>query len=358
MDDVEKLKSIKDPTDWIYEEFSESEPDQYSEIRRRLRVTKVKQTTFTGMLNPVAGWWGREYFMEDPEADQIPLGIVKSSRKGVLIHKSTYHKNPWINKEEQLEKNRELAILDENNWIIYELGDWGQFNKGGEFYHQYKRRLHVKPVEFNTQMVSHISFDFNVLPYMTMLVAQIYKRKEEINGKPKLIWTVKIVKEYCLEAPENTTEACLRHFSHDFGKHRPEVIYYGDAMGNKRHEGTGNKTEFKKVREIIQSMIDDGSDRTWRVNPSVMQTRNFINKILAGVEIVPGVIINLEIDPSCKELIKDMEHCKLAADGGKLKVKVKNKKTGQTFEQFGHASDSLSYLICKAFEDYFKANDS
>lgn len=354
LDDPEKLKSIKDISHWLVDEMTETEQGDFAEIQRRLRTQKVKQTQFWGAFNPIANFWGKEYFFPEEYHEIIPIGEVPAKTQNTLIHKSHYSRNPFVNAAEVRMKNQDLALLDENNWIVYEEGNWGKINTGGEFYHQFKRRVHVKPQEYRPELANHLSLDFNVLPYMTLIMAQLERSYEEIDGKRYMVWTARVNREYCLREPENTTEACLRSWEDDYGKQGPDVLYYGDAMGNKRHEGTGNKTEFKLLRDKIARYIDTSSDRTWRANPSVRQSRNFINKILAGVEVAPGVIIRLEIDPSCKELINDLENCKLAADGGKLKIKVKDKKTGQTYEKLNHASDALSYLLCKAFEDYFK----
>jgi hypothetical protein len=353
MDDPEKLKSIKDPSHILYDEFSDSTQADFAELRRRLRTNKVKKTQFWGAMNPVAGWWGRDYFFADPESDVIPLGRVESSRSDTLIMKATYHDNPFVNPYEIQEKNRELAILDENNWIIYEEGNWGKVMTGGEFYHQFKKRIHSGSVEYIPGLPVHISFDFNVLPYMTLIASQVTREAVIRKEKPAVLFTVRMIKEYTLKDPLNTTEACIGAFVDDFGQFNPDVFFYGDAMGNKRHEGTGNKTEFKKVKEMLWKYTDPASDRTFRSNPSVLQGRNFMNKILAEVEIVPGVYIQLIIDNAMKETIKDFESVKLGADG-MLKQRFKDPKTGQTWELFGHTSDAVKYLILKMFEDYFK----
>lgn len=215
----------------------------------------------------------------------------------------------------------------------------------------------MAPTQYKQGLAFHNSYDFNVLPYMTLISTQMAKTIEMINEKQTVVFTINVLKEYCYKSPQNTTEAVTNAWEEDFSKTLPDVFFYGDAMGNKRHEGTGNKTEFKKVKEILYRLIDESSDRTYRVNPSVRQSRNFINKILAGLEVVPGVIIRIVIDPSCKELIADMENCKLGADGNKLKIYTKDKQTQQRYEKHNHASDALSYLVTKAFEDYFKRSD-
>lgn len=366
LDDPAKLKSIKDPSHWFWDEFDESDQEDFAEIRRRLRTKKVRQTQFWGALNPVAGWWGKEYFFPEEYHEIIPLGRIPANTDNTLILKTSYKQNPFVDPVEMEQKNRELAILDENNWTVYEEGNWGRLTTGGEFYSKYKRRLHVGKVDYIPGLADHLTYDFNVLPYMTLLLGQIrrynsyYDEKNfclvEITGpnvKPVTVFEVRIVREYCFKDPRNSTQAVTEQYKADFGHHSPDVLFYGDAMGNKRHEGTGNETEFKKIKELLARFIDDSSNRSWRKNPSVLATREFVNKILAGVEIASGVVIILIIDASCTELIKDMENVKLGADG-KLKQKFTDKKTKQQYELYGHTSDALNYLITKAFEQYFK----
>lgn len=350
LDDPKKLKSIKDPSHWFWDEFDESTLQDYSEIRRRLRTNKVKKTQFMAALNPVAGWWGKEHFFPEQFHEEIPIGEVPAITHDTLILKTSYHDNPFVDREEILMKNKELALLDENNWIVYEEGNWGKLTSGGEFYKTFKRREHVKPVKYNPSLATHLSLDFNVLPYMTNVCANV---ELEVRNQVEYHYYVRIYKEYCLKDPLNTTEACIKAWIEDYGHTNPDVFYYGDAMGNKRHEGQGSKTEFKTVKELLARWIDEGSDRTNRHNPSVLKSREFINRMLAGLPIAENVFVHVEIDPSCKELISDMENVVLGVDG-KLKKKVKDKKTNQVYEQYGHTSDALSYMLVKLFEDIFK----
>jgi phage terminase large subunit len=378
LDDPKKLKSIKDPSHWFWDEFDESDFKDFAEIRRRLRTQKVKQTQFWGALNPVAGWWGKEYFFPEEFHEAMPLGEIPALTENTLILKTSYRQNPHVNHQEMEQKNRELALLDENNWIVYEEGNWGKLTTGGEFYNQFKRRIHSAKVEFIPGLPVHLTFDFNVLPYMTMLASQVRKfqatydpKKRQIvseiantvtivpnNGTELLkivtVFQVRIFREYCLADPHNTTEHCCQYFLEGYGNYKSDVFYYGDAMGNKRQEGSGNKTEYKKVRELLARFVDDASDRTWRANPSVLQRRNFMNKILAQLEIVPGLVIQIVIDSSAKETIKDFENVKLGPDG-KLKQIFHNKTTGQKYQLYGHPTDATDYLMTKLFEHYYKA---
>jgi hypothetical protein len=84
-------------------------------------------------------------------------------------------------------------------------------------------------------------------------------------------------------------------------------------------------------------------------NPSVVATRDFVNKIYVG-----GLPIKVIISDRCKNLIADNEFLKEAPDGGKLKVKVKDPVTGSQVEKYGHTADSEIYFLCSAFNGMFE----
>jgi hypothetical protein len=50
------------------------------------------------------------------------------------------------------------------------------------------------------------------------------------------------------------------------------------------------------------------------------------------------------IDRSCEKLIKDCDKVKLGSEG-KVKPKVKDEDTGENYEELGHTSDAMEYLV-------------
>jgi len=211
---------------------------------------------------------------------------------------------------------------------------------GGEFYHQFNRLIHVSETTYIPNEPIHISFDFNVKPYISASVSQIH-----YDGENYISQTLK---EYTLEAPRNNSEDLSNAILTDFIKHKGSCYIYGDASGKNRQ--TVSK-EFKHNYEVIESvlrpLLNTRSDRVKRRNPPLVKRRDFINKIFAS-----GYDIRVIIDPSCKELIKDFEFIKEAPDGGKLKEKGKD-TNGEIVEKLGHMSDNFDYYICSAFESYF-----
>lgn len=343
-DDPAKLKSIKDPSHVLYEEFAESEYSDYAELQRRLRTIKVKQTQFWAALNPEAKFWGRHYFFAESERDEIPLGEVPAKTTDTLILKTSYLQNPYIDHVAYHQKNVELSYEDENALIVYDKGNWGTIRTGAEFYPQFKETIHVGKFPFveGLRPVVHLTYDFNVVPYMTLLCIQWIEEAEVIR--------IRVFAEYCLKNPFNSATAVTQAFIDDYEKHFNTVFYYGDASGNRRIAGKGEETNYDDVRQVLQWYVDDGSDRTSSYNKPVLKRRKLVNKALSGNLFMGSKRIVIEIDESCKETRDDFKYVKLGKDG-KLKEELKDKKTGIKYESRTHNTDAFEYCFCQLFED-------
>lgn len=214
---------------------------------------------------------------------------------------------------------------------------------GGEFYHQFDRMSHIKKCEYNKDLALHISFDFNVKPYISAIVGQI----EWDDDKEK--YFLRIIKEYALSAPRNNSEDLSNVILMDFIKHKAGTFIYGDASGKNRQTVSKEfKHNYEVIEYILKPILSADYNRVTRRNPPLVKRRDFANKMFAN-----GYDIEVEIDTECKHLITDFEFVKESPDGGKLKEKAKDNHTGETYEKLGHLSDSADYLICKAFENYF-----
>ncbi len=51
-------------------------------------------------------------------------------------------------------------------------------------------------------------------------------------------------------------------------------------------------------------------------------------------------------------MIADFEYLKEDADGKKLKTRVTDPDTKQTYEKYGHTSDAGDYLLTAVFSEY------
>jgi len=182
----------------------------------------------------------------------------------------------------------------------------------------------------------HISFDFNVNPYMTCTIWQI-KGKLAVQ-----------IDEICLPNPRNTTVDVCREFIRRYQGHTAGLLIYGDPSG--RHEDTRTEKGFNDFTVIVKALVQfRPALRIMSVAPAVVMRGNFINTIFEkGYE---G--IQIFIHEKCPKSIDDFVYLKEASDATKLKEKVKNPDTNVTYEKFGHTSDSADYFLCVAFSTEF-----
>jgi hypothetical protein len=214
---------------------------------------------------------------------------------------------------------------------------------GNEFYHQFNRSIHVKEnLEPLPDVMFHVSSDQNTAPYYTLLASQITMEQDR--------WKVRFLSEYCYENPNNNMESVCQGFEKEYGDRCPGLFYYGDRSGLvKSTMRKASEHHYNVLEEVLKRYINSRSNRLLSVNPNVVQRRDFINGILAG-----AYNIDIEISTRCKNLIADMEFLKEDRDGNKLKKRVKDKSTGDTYEKYGHTSDAMDYLICSAFLEMFE----
>ncbi len=216
---------------------------------------------------------------------------------------------------------------------------------GGEYFNEFDRLKHVRPWSRWSTLPDHLTYDFNIWPYMTLECCQIEETDTEFNFH--------FYKEYCLRPPQNTTEAVTTAFVEDYAGLIRDVFMYGDAQGTRGIEGFGSAvTRFDDARKVLGFYHTEDSDRTTRSNPGVNKRRNLLNKIFAGKMFIGHKKVNIFVDgDGCPELVRDFTYLKQGANG-KLKEKVKDEQTGVVYEKIGHTSDGAEYLVCEVLEGY------
>ena len=181
-----------------------------------------------------------------------------------------------------------------------------------------------------------LSFDFNVMPYMSCLAFQIdYERKkvyvlEEILGRP--------------EDKENNTPRFAAKIRDKYlnEQHTGGLLITGDPAGLARstqtEEGENNYT-------IIETTFQNAHLKTrrklLRKQPPQMTRLEFVNSILNGYDGWECLI-----DLRCRRFTEDMIYQKKNPDGTKSKAKVQDPKLGVKYEKYGHLSDCFDYFLC------------
>lgn len=235
---------------------------------------------------------------------------------------------------------------------------------GGEFYKQFNSGNNTDMFKYNKDLPLHLTFDFNVNPYMTGCAWQIITvdKKNEVEYKRWVAFlnshgftvTTDIIKigfqidEITLASPRNTTRAVCREFKSRFPGHTSGLFIYGDPSGSK--EDTRSEKGFNDYTIIRQELEQYRPQlRVDKKHPAVVMRGNFINNVFeSGYE---GLFLFINV--GCKKSVDDYLYLKEDSDGTKLKEKGKDTATGITFEKYGHTSDANDYFICYAFSSEF-----
>lgn len=222
---------------------------------------------------------------------------------------------------------------------------------GGEFYSAFDRMRQVIPAviheqktvtAFDPNLPIHISFDQNVVPYITMTLYQL-----RITGNKVII---SCFDEICLENPRNKTEKLCIEFIKRYGSQcKHGLFYYGDPSGRKSDTRT-NEHDYDIVKRMLKKYLNNNSERIPYAHPPVIKRKDFINNIFEGVY---SDEVEFYVADTCKKLIADLEFIKEDKNGKKNKEVVEDKTTGQKYEKLGHTSDSMDYFICEVLHNMF-----
>lgn len=383
LDDPEKIKGISNYKRVVLDEWSEFDSEDYKQVRKRLRGKEGQQIITT--FNPIkeTHWIKKEVFdvekwhdvpMEiEIAGEKVPpeLTAVKSIRMNeakyilnprtkeveehapdTVVIQSTYLNNFWVvgspdgtygYYDEQciadFEKDR---LNDPDYYNVYALGEWGVIRTGSEFFGSFNRGKHTGECKYNPNLALHVSVDNNVLPYISYTFWQI-----EYGDCIK----IRQVDEIAAESPHNTARKSALLVAAKLREMGVDRIYlHGDASTRNANTIDDQKRSFLDL--VISTLQAEGIeviDCVGKQNPSVPMSGEFINAIFDNI--VPD--IQIIIGENCKVSIEDYMSVQKDENGAILKTKVKNKITMQTYEEHGHISDTLRYIICDLVREQF-----
>jgi hypothetical protein len=167
------------------------------------------------------------------------------------------------------------------------------------------------------------SWDFNVEPLCSVVLQKVGD-------------TYHVRRELVLEQG-SIVEMCER-FREVFPRHESEVWVYGDASGRGRPAQTG-QSDYTVILQTMKTYSVPLRLKVPEANPLVSMRVNAVNRLLRDEH---GQV-RVQIDPSCHELIVDLEQ--VSRDGQKIK---KTTRRSDPYFRRTHVSDALSY--CLAFD--------
>lgn len=297
------------------------------------KVSKMLLTT-----NPTTNWV-RSRFVQDENGDKV------ITREGEFYVPFSVFDNPDIafrqTYEAALNKISDQATKERllyGNWDFVEANSMAVYNKFDGAKHLV---ANLKESVYDPTRPLITSWDFNVAPQMSSIIAQIdYENKkvyilEEILGKP--------------EEKENNTPALARKMRTKLyrDKHIGGIDVTGDPAGLQRsttnEDGVNNYTIIVDTfgKGVLRPKI-----KLLKKQPPQSTRCDFINEVFSGYcgwEIM--------IDLRCRRLTEDLIYQLRNEDGTKSKAKVTDPRTGVKYERYGHLSDCLDYLLCYYLRD-------
>lgn len=253
--------------------------------------------------------------------------IIQPFLAGKLSHVGCYgasiYDNPAIPREEiaRLESIYPEGSLSRR---IRLEGEWLPGIGGSRAYGSFERRLHVQPQpEISLFRPLIWTWDFNVEPMVSLIGQE--------DG-----FVYRVHKEFVLD--EGSIPEMCDLFSETFPHHNAEIWLYGDASANKRTGQTGKSDYYIVMQEMRQHRVPVRLEIPPE-NPKVADRVNSVNRLCKD----ENGQVRLQIDPSCTELILDLEGVLRDNKGGIRKVT--NRK--DPYFRRTHTSDALGYWLAK-----------
>ena len=337
IDNPEDVKGLTNPYIIFVDEVSDLKIDQYNQLITRVRKEGAK---FFFAFNPVdEDHWIKTKVFDLKEENRSIFHTTLYDNKSVTDGK------PFI-PQEYIDRMEAFKYTDYNYYSVYTLGVWGStMPQSGRFYKDFNINTHqIQAPVYDKKKPLHISFDFNVNPYMTCTVWQTDGNK------------VYQIDEVLTKYPLNNTLSCVKEFTKKYHSHEDKIFYYGDPAGkhlDTRSGGVNQKqwNDFDYIEEGLRQANLPFQKRVKRSADRLTVRGIFLNSVFRE-EIKD---LRIFVDESCKVSIKDYLNLLEDMDGSKYKKKIKDPETGVPFEEFGHTSDANDYFLCVYFEREMKA---
>ena len=384
LDDSEKIKGISNYKRVLLEELSEFDLIDLKQVRKRLRGKIGQQIIAT--FNPISELhWIKKEWLDMESWHDVPMEVeiggvripdelcrvksvrmnegkkVMNPRTGEIEHKSpnmviiqsTYLNNFWVVGspdgtygfyDEQCIADFEYdRNHDPDYYNVYALGEWGVIRTGSEFFGSFNRGVHSGSFGYDSSLPIHMTVDNNVLPYISIS----YWQCDTSSGKR--IWQFH---ETCASSPDNTVRksAALSVRYLRSIRYSDRIFLHGDASTKSANTFDDEKRSWMDL--FIETIRKDGFevvDMVSKRNPSVAMTGEFINAVFDGQ--IEG--ISVSVDEGCRNSIEDYMSVQKDVNGGMLKTRIKDKATGQSYEEHGHLSDIMRYIVHDlCYEEY------
>lgn len=253
--------------------------------------------------------------------------------------------NPHLS-EEYRESLRNLPTYE---YEVFVKGNWDiTLKTPNAFWHAIDVNKHVKPVFYDDKSTVHVSIDANTMPYCTATFWQIFPDRKLVQQFGEVIARPR------RKDDQNSIDrnhagglgVLVSEFLHSID-YTDVLFVYGDATTKNQNAIDEKKRSFFDI--FLESVKENFKvqDRIGRNNPQVVKTGEFVNAIYAGYD-----SWQIEISETCKESLSDYLTVKTDMDGTMQKKKVTD-DDGNSYEEFGHCSDTKRYFFYEAMPEIF-----
>jgi len=305
IDDPEKVKSIVGIKRIIVEEASELNFEDFLELNRRARGIEDIQIIL--ILNPVSSnHWIKTKLIDNPAYNDRLTTI-----------RSTYKDNPFLT-ESDIRELEALKTINENQYRIYVLGEWGIDDKNNKFAYAFERNKHVsEDINYNPNEYIYLSFDFNVDP-ITCVVVQYY---EDV---------IDVVE--CIKLDNSDIYALCSRIKSSY----PQGIFIvtGDATGQNRSAMVKDKLNYYLIIKQELGLLDS-QFKVPKQNPRIEENRVLVNAVLSTMTVQVS-------EHKAEELIYDLTYVEVDENNKLVKDNRADKK------QQADALDCFRYY-CNTF---------
>jgi hypothetical protein len=308
LDEPERLRGTN--LAWFgIDELSYASEDAWVRLEGRLRDPRAARLCGFAVWTPQGHDWIYKRFIHTPVTGYECIRARPFENRFLLDRTPDYY--------ERLESSYDPKFYRQEA-----LGEYVN-SRADRVYHCFNPAVHVAPQGYDPRKPLLWALDFNVAPMSSVLLQREGDR-------------LAVIDEIVLDRA-TTEEACME-FENRYKKHAGGLEIYGDASGRNMH--TTGSNDYS----LLQSFLHKAGFRDIKLsvspaNPAVLSRVQKVNALLTNAL---GEV-RLEVDPQCRELIKDFEEVTFKQDSGVIdKIRDPHRT---------HASDALGYAIWQLFGD-------
>ena len=297
LDEPEKIKSISGITSVWVEEATELTEDDYDQLILRVRGEKEHYVQFILSFNPIdENHWIKRRLIDTNDA--------------TVLH-TTYKHNKFLDKE-YIESLNSLKNTNSLYYQVYCLGEWGVVDTSGKFLYAFNAENHVKACSLDETLPVKLTFDFNIDPF----TVSVYQTPD--RNVVRVVDKIRLNNSDIYQVCDHIKAKYPNHF----------FIVTGDASGNNRTGTTRGKTSYWYIIKT-ELGLKDAQIRLRGKNIGLIESRVLCNSALQHKDI--------NIDPSCTDLISDCKYAKVDDQG----ILVKDRKDAKNdfLDGFRYALD-------------------